>query len=274
MSDGATEEVRRVWNTVAPDWERLRKELFENQRAVSERLIAGMDVRDGDTILELNAGPGETGLLLAERNPAAKVIVSDFAPRMVEAAASAVQSLGLENVETKQIDAQRIDLPDSSVQGVMSRYGLMLMPDREAAFSEIRRVLMPGRSLAYAVWGPLESNPWMMLFGAVMMQHGHFTPEDDRGLPLATEAENRSIVSQAGFENVEVEFIDNPMVYESMDQYWDVSTKISGPLAVISSSLTKDELASVRATLNEFAAPFVTDSRVTFPSQTIFVRAN
>jgi ubiquinone/menaquinone biosynthesis C-methylase UbiE len=274
MSDEATEEVRRVWNSVAPDWERLRKELFENQRVVSERLIAIVDVREGDTILELTAGPGETGLVLAERNPGAKVIVSDFAPRMVEAAASAVESLGLENVETQQIDAQRIDLPESSIHGVMSRYGLMLVPDREAAFSEIRRVLMPGRFLAYAVWGPLESNPWMMLFGAVMMQLGHFTPEDERGLPLTDEAENRTILSKAGFDNVDVEVIDNPMVYESMDQYWDVSTKISGPLAVISSSLTKDELTAVRATLDEFAAPFVTDSGVMFPSQTILVRAN
>jgi len=192
---------------------------------------------------------------------------------MVEAAAAAVEARGLANVETRQIDAQQIELADASVDGVMSRYGLMLVPDRDAAFSEIRRVLKPGRPLAYAVWGPIEANPWMMVFGAAMMQHGHWTPEDERGLPLTTEEENREVLSKAGFEEVSVEFVNNPMRYKSIDDYWEVSKKISGPVAVIAGELTEEQLSEVKSTVDEFVSPFATEAGVDFPAQTVVVRA-
>ncbi len=274
-SDEATEEVRRVWETIAPGWVRHRDFAFEQQRVVSERLIEAMEARDGDTILELTSGPGETGLLLAERSPGTKVIVSDFAPSMVKAAASAASSRKLTNVECREMDAQRIDLPDSSVQGVMSRYGLMLVPDWNAALAETRRVLSPGRSLSYAVWGPLDQNAWMMLFGAAMMQRGHFTaPEGGGFFPFTTPDENRDAVLRAGYEQIDVEVLYNPMKFESMDQYWDVSTSLSGPLALIARDLPKEELEEVRSVVEGFAAPFKTEFGFSLPAQTVFVKAS
>lgn len=274
MSNEATEEGRRLWEAIAPGWERHRDVVFEQQRGVSERLIQAMGARDGDTILELTAGPGETGLLLAERTPGARAIVSDFAPRMVKAAAAAAQSRKLTNVECRQIDAQDIDLPDASVQGVMSRYGLMLVPDYKAAFAQIRRVLAPGRSLAYAVWGPLPANPWMMLFGAVFIQRGHFTPPEGGLFPLTTEEENHAVATEVGFDHVEVEVVDSPMTFEGVDQYWNVNSSVAGPLAVIAQSLPQEEIAAMRSSLEEFAAPFKTASGLSLPSQTILVRAS
>lgn len=275
MSDEATEEVRKVWETIAPGWVRHRDFAFEQQRGVSERLVEAMGASDGDTILELTSGPGETGLLLAERSPGTKVIVSDFAPSMVKAAASAASSRNLANVECREIDAQHIDLPDSSVQGVMSRYGLMLVPDWNAALAETRRVLASGGTLSYAVWGPLDQNAWMMLFGAAMMQRGHFTPPEGGGFfPLTTPDENRDAVLRAGYEQVDVEVLDNPMNFESMDHYWDVSTSLSGPLALIAKDLPKSELQEVRSAVEGFAAPFKTDSGLALPAQTVLVRAS
>jgi SAM-dependent methyltransferase len=273
MSNEATEEGRRLWEAIAPGWERHRDAVFEQQRGVSERLIQAMGARDGDAILELTAGPGETGLLLAERAPGARVIVSDFAPRMVQAAASAAASRNLTNVECRQIDAQDIDLPDASVQGVMSRYGLMLVPDYKAAFAQIRRVLAPGRSFAYAVWGPLPANPWMMLFGAVFIQRGHFTPPEGGFFPLTTEEENRDVVTGAGFDHVEIDVVEKPMTFDSMDQYWDVNSSVAGPIALIAQGLPQEEVAAIRSSLDEYATAFKTASGVSFPSQTIFVRA-
>jgi SAM-dependent methyltransferase len=212
--------------------------------------------------------------LLAERTPGAHVIVSDFAPRMVQAAATGAEARKLTNVECRQIEAQSIDLADASVQGVMSRYGLMLVPDYKGAFSEIRRVLVPGRSLAYAVWGPLPANPWMMLFGAVFIQRGHFTPPEGGAMfPMTTEEENRAVVTQAGFDEVEIEIVETPMKFESIDRYWEVNSSLAGPLALIAKSLPKEEIDAMRSSLDEWSAAFKTDSGLSFPSQTIVVRA-
>ena len=270
----ANEEVRQVWNTVAPGWDRHRTEVFEQQRTVSERLIEAIGASDGATILELTAGPGETGLLLAELNPGARVIVSDFAPLMVEAATRAAEARKLPNVEVRQIDAQDIDLPDDSVDGVLSRYGLMLIPEPDRAASEIRRVLRPGKPLAYAVWGPLEANPWMMLFGAVFIQRGHFMPEEGGPFSLTTPDENEALLQSAGFSNVEVETVDNTVNFASVEDYWDLTSSVSGPLAVIAQGLPPEEHAELRSLLESFTQGFRTDDGLSMPSQSIFVRAS
>ena len=61
MTDEATSESRRIWDGVAPAWERHRVFLLEGTRAVSERLVEAIGRREGDTILELTAEPGIRG---------------------------------------------------------------------------------------------------------------------------------------------------------------------------------------------------------------------
>src|SRR6266545_7122333 len=98
---------------VAPAWERHRRLLFEGQRPVSEWLIDQVDPQPGQTVLELAAGPGETGFLAAERvGPSGRLISTDLGPGMVDAARRGAAARGLDNVDFRVMDAQRNDLPD------------------------------------------------------------------------------------------------------------------------------------------------------------------
>ena len=56
------------------------------------------------------------------------------------------------------LDAERMDLDDSSVDGVVCRFGYMLMADPAAALSETRRVLREGCRLSFAVWAGPDRN--------------------------------------------------------------------------------------------------------------------
>ncbi|MGH2728113.1 MAG: class I SAM-dependent methyltransferase [Actinomycetota bacterium] len=275
MIDAATEQSLRIWDGVAPGWEKHRELMNRIERPVTERMLNAVAARAGDTILELAAGPGEVGLELARQHPDANVVVSDFAPNMVEIAFRAVKERGLANVECRIIDAQSIDLPDSSVDGILSRYGLMLVPDVKKAFSEARRILKPGRTLAYVVWGPLETNPWMMVMGATLMQRGHFTPPPGGGFfPLTTQEENRAVTAMAGFDSVEVEVLDYPHVHESFESYWRLSTEVSGPLVSIVNGLSEEERRAVHDQVQEYSAAFRSGDRYEFPSRRIHVRAS
>ena len=275
MTDDATKESLRVWDALAPAYERHRIFMKVTEMPVTQRMIAATNAKPGDTILELTAGPGELGLSLAEERPDVNMIISDFAPSMVGFAETNAKERGVTNVETRVIDAQAIDLPDASVDGVLSRYGLMLVPDLAKAFSEIRRVLKPGGSLAYAVWGPLETNPWMMMLGAVLMQRGHFTPPPGGGFfPLTKEEDNRAAAEAAGFTNVEVETIDHPHEHPSFESYWDLSTGCSGPLVSIIEGLSDEERKAVHDQIEEYTASFKTGEGMSFPSRRIFVRAS
>ena len=85
--DEAHERSRSVWDAMAPGWESFRQDLWELSRPVSEWLVERLDPRPGQTILDLAAGLGETGFLAARRvGETGRVLVTDFAPRMVAAA--------------------------------------------------------------------------------------------------------------------------------------------------------------------------------------------
>ena len=81
-----------------------------------------------------------------------RVICTDFAEQMLEAARRRGERAGLSNVEYRQMDAERMDLEDACVDGAMCRFGYMLMSDRDAALSETRRVLRGDGRLVFAVW--------------------------------------------------------------------------------------------------------------------------
>jgi ubiquinone/menaquinone biosynthesis C-methylase UbiE len=100
---------------------------------------------------------------------------------MVEAARRGAAARGLTNVECRVMDAQHLDFPDESVDGAISRLGLMLTPDPARTFREIRRVLRPDGRLAYAVMGPPDRNPWVALMMGALMQNGHMPPGDPFG---------------------------------------------------------------------------------------------
>ena len=84
---------------------------------------------------------------------------------MVEAARGVGTELGLDNVEYRVLDAERMDLEESSVDDVVCRWGYMLMADPALAFAETRRVLRDGGRLAFAVWAAPDRNLWAAIPG-------------------------------------------------------------------------------------------------------------
>ena len=267
--DQARESLRH-WSMVAPTWEASRDRLFENLRSVSEWLIDHVRPEAGQTILELTAGPGETGFLAASRlGPSGRLISSDFAPAMVEAARRGSAERGLDNVDCRVIDATDIDLPDASVDGVLSRFGLMLIPAQEQAMREIRRVLRPGGRCAYATWGGPERNPWLFQMVAALLQNG-WTPPGDPTAPggvfsLATSDRNRELAARAGFADVSVEKLEGVMRFEDPDDYWTMSTSVAGPVAEFVASIGDSQLDAIRATLDPSLAPFQRDGGLGLP---------
>ena len=104
---------------------------------------------------------------------------------MVEAARRNGEARGLGNVEYRVLDAERMDLDDDSVDGVLSPWGYMLMADPAAALSETRRVLRDGGTLAFAVWQTPDRNPWAAVPGMTLVQRGpHATARAGRARDL------------------------------------------------------------------------------------------
>lgn len=269
---------RDVGETVASAWERYRERVFESWRPVSEWLIERIDPAPGQVVLELAAGPGETGFLLAERlGSSGRLISTDLADAMVAAARRGAEARGLTNVDFRTVDAQAIDLPEGSVDGVLCRFGLMLVPDPAKAFSEVRRVLRPGATLAYSVFSGPDRNPWLTLLVSAFLEHDHAPAGDPFGpggpFSLADPDVNRLMLERTGFVDVVVEEVTAQMHYETIDDYWEMQTAIGGPLAALAAALSSDETAAVKATLAARAAPFERSGAYDMPCVALGVAA-
>lgn len=280
-----TQDVMETWDAVSAAWERHRDKVFAQTRPVSEWLIARVRPEPGDTILEIGAGPGETGFMVADRlRPEGRLISSDVSPGMVDAARRGSQRLGLSNVEHRVMDAQQLDLADSSVDGVISRFALMLIPDPARVCAEAHRVLRPGGRFAYAVWGAVERNPWVTVMIGALLENGHALPTrggaaDSPFAPgglfsLATAEPNAAPLRAAGFVDVTAEELNGAMRFASVDEYWDVQTSLAGPVSKLLASLSPDQIGAVRASVEAAVAPFRNASGCDLPYVAMGVTAN
>jgi ubiquinone/menaquinone biosynthesis C-methylase UbiE len=242
-----------LWQQLAARWDRRRDLLQAPLRELSAWLVDRLDPRPGETILELAAGTGETGFLAAARlGPTGRLLSSDRSPNMVEAARRAGAELGLENVDYRVLDAERLELADGCVDGVLSRFGYVLRGDPPPALREIRRVLRPGRRFAFAVWAERALNPWMTVPAAVMVDLGHMAPRaPDRGDPFARRSveHTAALLADAGFAETEVEELPVTYRFADADELWTFASELRGPVALAIERLSESDRADVRAEL-------------------------
>lgn len=110
-------------------------------------------LREGETVVDLGSGGGLDVFLAAQRvGETGKAIGIDMTPEMIELAnrnaAKANNGKGYSNVEFYLATIDKLPLPDSSVDCVISNCVINLATDKDAVFREIARVLKPGGRLA------------------------------------------------------------------------------------------------------------------------------
>jgi ubiquinone/menaquinone biosynthesis C-methylase UbiE len=258
------EEYRRsshdTWQRMAVGWERELDWIWSASRPVGEGMVAMLEPQPGQTVLELAAGTGETGFAAAALiGDTGKLISSDFAFEMVEAARRRAAQLGLKNVEFRVMDAEHMDLDDDSVDGVLCRWGFMLMADPAAALRETRRVLRDGGRVAFSVWGEAERNQWAVIARKALDVHGHMPPPEP-GAPgifaMADPARIRTLVMEAGFSEPQIEEVTVTWRFEDFEAFWRFQTQLAGGVALTLSTLSSAEGAEVYATMEHEASAY------------------
>ena len=106
----------------------------------------------GSRLLELGCGPGLLWRVNRDRLPDWAISLSDFSPGMVGETRAHLAGAG--RFTFLAADAQALPFPAGSFDGVIANHMLYHVPDRPAAFAEIRRVLRPGGRLFAATNGP------------------------------------------------------------------------------------------------------------------------
>lgn len=268
--ESARQRSRATWDAVATGWYTQREEIWESSRPVSEWMIRRLDPQPGDTVLELAAGLGDTGLRAAHLvGRSGRVVITDFASEMIAAARRRAEEIGVENAEFRTLDAERMDLETNSVDGVLCRWGYMLMLDPTAAFAETRRVLRPGGRLAFSVWAARERNPALSLAGVILRELGHIPPPDPEApgpFFMADTSRIRELVVGAGFAEPAIEEVSFRRQFIDQDAYWRFLIETSATTSPILRSLTPEAQDTVRERVHKMARPLHSGEGYDFPS--------
>jgi len=179
-------------------------------------------INPGDRVLDLGSGAGNdvfvTRSIVGENGA---VTGLDFTDEMLAKAEKNNEKMGFSNVNFVKGDIENIPLPDNSYDVVISNCVLNLVPDKQKAFSEIKRVLKPGGHFCVSDIVLKGELPDDMRDAAALYAgcvSGALQKED-----------YLSIVKEAGYKNVEVkserlndvpdEYLLESVSQESINQY-------------------------------------------------------
>jgi SAM-dependent methyltransferase len=253
-------ESRERWARAAAGWE-ARADWFHAQTLpVAAWLVEAVDPQPGQTILDLAAGVGDTGFLAAELiQPGGTLITADFSPDMLSAAQRRAQRLGVTNARFRQMDANLpLDQPAASLDGVLCRWGYMLLNDGEDALRETRRILKRGAAVALAAWTAADENLWSAAPGRILEQRGVLGPPPPGPGQFAW-AEPGAVADHmeaAGFVEPRVERIALDFRFADVDEWWTHVIQTSARIGEADRGLDFATRSDVLADLERAAEPF------------------
>lgn len=279
MSEPEQQQSDDQWGAAAEHWARAaEKDEVGASADAAQWMLRTAGLQPGERVLELAGGAGRVGLQAAAAvEPGGSVLCSDLSAEMMKVAAERMERLGIENVETRVLDAQDLDLADGTYDAVLCRFGYMLMPDPQQALRESARVLRPGGRLVLAVWGEAAENPWLArLLAAVASHFGAPAPEPGSPGPFALGDTERleKMLEEAGFAEAEVEQIKTEQAYDSLEAWWEKLLSVGGPLKAILDPLSEADRDAIRDAAMTDVEQFVRDDgSAVFPAIVVGARA-
>lgn len=214
---GNLEQVE-YWNGVVGErWARnqvsLDRALAPFGRAAIDRLAPA----PGERLLDVGCGAGGTLLELAERlGGQGEVLGADISRPLLEHARRRLAAARLTNVHVQEVDAAQVSF-ERPFDAIFSRFGVMFFDDPLAAFTNLRRALLPGGRLGFVCWQRLEENPWSAVpLAAVRPLIADPPAPAAVGAPgpfaFAEPERCRAVLSGAGFSQVRIEPFQHPVV--------------------------------------------------------------
>lgn len=199
--DSARERDR--WAASANAWDRWANPMADLADKLNRPLLDAAGLAEGHRLLDLASGAGEPALSAARRaGPHGLVVGSDLVPGMMAGAVR--RARGLEGPAPAFTAADMTALPfaDSTFDEVTCRFGIMFVPAVESALREVRRVLRPGGSAAFMVWGPRAGNGLFAEIGDAVADHLGEDGSLDPLFRFAMPGLLSGLMRTAGFENM------------------------------------------------------------------------
>ena len=215
---GGDSEFVQFWNEVlGPKFNRFRHILVGGLTHHSEAVFPKLPVHEGDRVVDVGCGWGDTAMKLARLvGPKGSVVGIDCCDMFLDIARDELAETDLENVTFVRGDAE-VALPEDAFDFAFARFGTMFFANPVAGLRNMRRALRPGGRMVHIVWRDPKDNPWLSMAKDVVLR---FLPPPGEGartcgpgpFSMADEVTVRKMMEIAGFEQIRFERIDAPVL--------------------------------------------------------------
>ncbi len=229
---------------------------------VGEQLCETLDLRAGQSVLDVAAGNGNVSLAAARRW--CDVVATDYVPELLERARERADADRLP-ITFAEADAEALPFDDERFDVIVSTFGVMFTPNQELAAAEMLRVCKPGGKIGLANWTPDS------FIGNVFKTIGKHLPPPPKAKSPALWGTRDRLSELFGSRANSIEHKESEFVlrYRSPEHWLDVFKTYYGPVLKAFGALPPEGQAQLAHDLLSLIAQFnrATDGTMVVPSK-------
>lgn len=187
-----------------------------------------------------------------------------------------VQMSGFNNVETRVLDGENLELPDSSYDSIVSRLGLMFFPHREKAVEGFHRVLKKNGTIGLIVFTVPENNEFFSIPISIIRQRANLPPPVP-GQPGPFSLGGTKVLDQllerSGFKHIQEVRLKAPLKMKNVDELVRFERESFGALHQMMSSLDDEKKTQIWQEIRTSLGKFQTADGLHAPSELLVAAA-
>jgi ubiquinone/menaquinone biosynthesis C-methylase UbiE len=259
----------RVWDGVAQGWHRWIPRMREWYAPATRLMLDLARIGLGNRVLDVAAGDGDQSLAAARRvGPGGYVLATDPARELLAFAQRSAEQAGVENLETRVMKGESLELSDGSFDAVICRLGLMFFSDPDRGLREMNRVLRKNGAVSLVVYGVDGSPEFSLALSTVRRRLGLSEHGPAAAHRLGDPAVLKQTLERAGFAELEVHAMTCPIhmasAAECVAYLQDTSPTLRETLSSCSPDERKEAWKEIERALSRYQGPagFEVDHRI------------
>jgi SAM-dependent methyltransferase len=236
---------RDGWDSVAGGWKEWWELIEKGAQKITQRLIKLAEIKPGQRVLDVATGIGEPSITAAKViGTGGHVLATDISRQMLAIAKERATFLRLQDIiEFRESDAENLDLANSSFDAALSRWGLMLFPNLDAAIGKIYNSIVSGGRFAAAVWADATKVPIISLASRIIgsqVQMSALPPEVPNPFSLADTNKLENSLARIGFRDIHIDTVFVTFEFKSGEDYCRYCQAVSASARIALSKVTEE----------------------------------
>jgi ubiquinone/menaquinone biosynthesis C-methylase UbiE len=270
------------WNEIlVPKFIRFKHILVDGLTHHSAAIFPSLPVNEGDKVLDVGCGFGDTAIQLAGRvGPGGSVVGIDCCPAFLDVGIADAAAAGLTNVTFIEGDAQIYPFAPE-YHFVFSRFGTMFFGNPVQGMRNMRTALKPGGLMTMIVWRTSADNPWLGLAKQVVLDFLPPPGEDGRTcgpgpFSMSDQETVTGMLRSAGYVDAVFERVDAPVLVGSTPRDSMGFQLALGPAGEVfreAGDLAEERREEIEGALEDAISPYLTDEGIVMASSSWVITA-